>query len=87
VSDKVQRNGCSHHRYIPILLAKTAKPIDMDGDAVVYQMPNGQQFINGDPAVNPKHLASTEIYAAKHKSLLVDEDLIKIRIEFDGKFV
>ena len=87
VSDKVQRDGCSHHRYIPILLAKTAKPIDMDGDAVVYQMADGKQFINGDPAVNPKHLASTEIHAAKHKSLLVDEDLIKIRIEFDGKFV
>jgi hypothetical protein len=87
VSDKVQRDGCNHHRYIPILLAKTAKPMDVDGDAVVYQMADGQQFTNGDPNVNPKHLASTEIYAAKDKAALVHEDVIKIRIELDGRIV
>ena len=87
VSNSIQRDGCAQHRYIPILLAKSAKPMDVDGDAVVYQMADGQQFINGDPKVNPKHFASAEIHAAKDKAVLVDEKVMKIRIQFDGKIV
>jgi CRISPR/Cas system-associated exonuclease Cas4 (RecB family) len=87
VSDNIQRNGCAYHRYIPILLAKSAKPMDVDGDAVVYQMADGQQFINGDPKVNPKHFASAEIHAAKDKAVLVDKEVMKIRVEFDGIIV
>ena len=61
--------------------------MDVNGDAVVYQMADGQQFINGDPKVNPKHFASAEIHAAKDKAVLVDEKVMKIRIQFDGKIV
>ena len=82
-----QRKGCENHRYIPILLTKIAKPVDMDGDAVVYQLDDGQQFTNGDPKVNPKHLASTEIHAVKDKSVLVHENIMKIRIQYDGRLV
>lgn len=82
-----QRKGCENHRYIPILLTKIAKPVDMDGDAVVYQLDDGQQFTNGNPKVNPKHLASTEIHAAKDKSVLVHEDVMNIRVKYDGRIV
>lgn len=87
VSDKVQRDGCAQHRYIPILLAKSAKPMDVEGDAVVYQMADGRQFINGDPKVNSRHFASSEIHAIKDKTLLLDEEVMKFRVEFDGRIV
>jgi hypothetical protein len=68
-------------------LAKIAKPVDVDGDAVVYQLDDGQKFTNGDPNVNPKHLASSEIYAAKDKAVLVHEDVMNIRVKYDGRIV
>jgi CRISPR/Cas system-associated exonuclease Cas4 (RecB family) len=81
-----QRTGCSSHRYIPILLAKTAHPVDMVGDAVVYQL-GDKQFVNGDPAIDVAHLASAEIHACKDKSALVNEFVTDLRKEWKGKFV
>jgi CRISPR/Cas system-associated exonuclease Cas4 (RecB family) len=81
-----QRNGCDSHRYIPILLAKTAHPVDMVGDAVVYQM-GDKQFINGNPSINPGHLASAEIHACKDKIMLVNEMATELRKQWEGKFV
>jgi CRISPR/Cas system-associated exonuclease Cas4 (RecB family) len=62
-----QREGCDSHRYIPILLAKFAQPVDMNGDAVVYQMADGKQFVNGTPLVNANWIDSEEIHACKDK--------------------
>jgi hypothetical protein len=85
VSD--QRQGCADHRIIPILLAKTAHPIDTDGDGVVYQMADGKRFTNGDPNKNPDHLTSQEIHACADKTILVDEQCLELRKQHGGKFV
>jgi len=82
-----QRTGCDDHRYIPILLAKTAHPVDMDGDGVVYEMADKKRFVNGNPAKNPDHIASQEIHACADKSMLVDEQCITLRKQHSGKFV
>ena len=82
-----QRKGCGNHRYIPILLAKTAKPIDMDGDAVVYEMADGKRFTNGDPDKNPDHISSAEIHACADKTALVDEFALDLRKQHNARFV
>jgi hypothetical protein len=87
LSTTEQREGCNDHRYIPILLAKTAKPIDMDRDCVIYEMADGKRFTNGDPAKNPDHLSSQEIHACADKTILVDEQCLEIRKQHGGKFV
>jgi len=83
---ETQRTGCDKHRYIPILLAKFAKPVDMVGDAVVYEM-DGKQFVNGTPATNPKHIGSAEIHACNDKTVLVDDFALDLRLQHGGKFV
>ena len=82
-----QREGCDSHRYIPILLAKFAHPVDMDGDAVVYQMDDGKQFVNGTPLVNADWINSEEIHACKDKIMLTDELALKLRKKHNGRFV
>lgn len=82
-----QRQGCKDHRIIPILLAKTAHPIDTDGDGVVYQMADGKRFTNGDPNKNPDHLSSQEIHVCGDKTILVDEQCLELRKQYEGKFV
>jgi CRISPR/Cas system-associated exonuclease Cas4 (RecB family) len=81
-----QLDGCKMHRFIPILLHKFAQPVDMDGDAVVYQM-GDKQFVNGTPANNKKHISSAEIHACKDKTVLVDDFALGLRLEHGGTFV
>jgi CRISPR/Cas system-associated exonuclease Cas4 (RecB family) len=44
----VQRIGCGEHRFIPIFIERTAKPVDYYEGAVVYETPKGERFANGD---------------------------------------
>lgn len=48
LGESLQRTGCSEHRYIPILLEKSCKPIDYVDGVVVYQTNDGEVFGNGD---------------------------------------
>jgi hypothetical protein len=83
-----QRMGCNSHRYIPILLAKTATPVDSTADhGVVYQMADGKQFVNGDPELNPDYISSQEIHACKDKVMLVDQQALELRKQHNGRFV
>ena len=81
-----QRTGCDTHRYIPILLSKFAQPVDMDGDAVVYQIGNNQ-FVNGTPANYSTHISSAEIHACNDKTVLVDDFALDLRLQHGGRFV
>jgi hypothetical protein len=82
-----QRNGCSRHRYIPILLAKTATPVDSTEDyGVVYQM-GDKQFVNGDPEANPNYISSAEIHACTDKVMLTDPQALELRKQHNGRFV
>jgi CRISPR/Cas system-associated exonuclease Cas4 (RecB family) len=81
-----QRTGCDTHRYIPILLAKFAKPVDMVDGGVVYEM-DGKQFSNGYPGADPTQISSAEIHACKDKVMLTDQQALQLREQFDGKFV
>jgi hypothetical protein len=83
---EIQRTGCKLHRFIPILLHKFAKPVDMVDDAVVYEM-NGKQFVNGTPSINPKHISSAEIHACNDKTVLVDDFALDLRLQHGGTFV
>ena len=82
-----QRTGCDQHRYIPILLAKFAEPVDMDhGDAVVYKMGHNQ-FVNGDPEFNASYISSKEIHACHDKTALVDDFALDLRLQHKARFV
>lgn len=78
-----QRTGCSSHRVIPIMLKNFATAVDYVDDAVVYQMADGKQFINGDPNIDPLHVSSVEIHAAADKNCLplqaTDKMLVELR--------
>ena len=87
-----QRQGCQQHRYIPALLANFAKPVDSNGDDVVYELVNGLSLTNGTRFTNgdaPDALESTEIHAAVDKRALAmvanDEFVQKMRHEFGGR--
>jgi hypothetical protein len=83
-----QRKGCGKHQYIPILLAKTASPVDLTQDnGLVYKTPDGKQFVNGDPAVNPNYISSQEIHACADKTALVDEQALELRKQHNARFV
>jgi hypothetical protein len=86
ISVATQRTGCDSHRYIPILLTKFAKPVDMMDDAVVYEM-DGKRFFNGTPATSPKHISSAEIHACNDKTVLVDDAALDLRLQHGGRFV
>jgi hypothetical protein len=88
LSTNEQRKGCSRHRYIPILLAKTALPADSTEDyGVVYKTPEGKQFVNGNPEVNPDYISSAEIHACADKTALVDEFALDLRKQHNARFV
>jgi hypothetical protein len=81
-----QRAGCNNHRYIPILLAKTAQPVDATAnDGVLYQMADGQQFVNGDPELDQDHISSSELHACTDKVMLVDGQLLELRKQYKGR--
>lgn len=77
----IQRMGCSHHRYIPILLEKFATQKDYVNGDVVYTTPTGD-FANGDPANGA--LASEEIRACEQKVMLADAYRIKCELLGQG---
>jgi CRISPR/Cas system-associated exonuclease Cas4 (RecB family) len=82
----IQRTGCDLHRYIPILLSKSATPVDLVPGGVVYEM-NGKQFVNGTPANHPSHISSSEIHACNDKTVLVDDFALDLRLQHGGRFV
>ncbi len=81
-----QREGCSAHVYIPILLERVAKPVDGDASHVVYQMSNGAQFINGDPDEYGEHMSSMEIFSVADKAALGEPRVIEMRQQMIEQF-
>jgi len=81
-----QREGCDGHRYIPILLERCAKPVDTQGDAVVYEMSNGARFINGDPDEFGEYISSHEIHDVADKAALVEPRVVNIRRDLNAQF-
>ena len=70
-----QRQGCGGHRYIPLVLANFAKPVDfIDGD-VVYELTSGGTIANGD---KPGMLSSEEIRGCENKQFLKDLTDVKL---------
>lgn len=78
ISEALQRKGCAEHRFIPIFLQRTAKPIDFIDGNVVYEMADGTTFANGD-GTNGTH-SSAEIRACGAKALLAET--VAIKLEF-----
>lgn len=78
-----QLRGCESHRYIPAVIG-FARPVDSDGDSVVYEV-NGKQFTNG---AKPG-FSSIEIHACKDKGMLTtdDEFFNKMRHEYGAVLV
>ena len=83
---EAQREGCDGHRYIPVLLERCAKPVDAEGDAVVYEMENGGRFINGNPSEFGQYISSKEIHAVADKTTLTDVRVIEIRNQMVEQF-
>lgn len=86
IPQDAQREACAGHRYIPILLERCAKPVDTEGDAVVYEMSNGGRFINGDPDEFGEYISSKEIHAVADKTTLTDARVITLRNEMVEQF-
>lgn len=76
---KVQRTGCDSHRFVPPMLERLGKPVDIDGDLIVYAMEDGTQFANGTP---PDGFTSAEIRAADGPGMLRDRQVRELREEF-----
>lgn len=82
-----QKEACTEHRYIPILLKNWAEPVDADEskNCVVYKLKfSGFEFKNADPTGG---FTSQELYALKEKSMLECQQLLEYRKEFDGRLV
>jgi CRISPR/Cas system-associated exonuclease Cas4 (RecB family) len=63
-----QRTGCDAHRYIPILLERIGRPVDVvNATDVVYETAEGGRFVNGEP---PEGFSSAEIRACADKRAL-----------------
>jgi hypothetical protein len=80
-----QREGCDDHRYVPLMLAQFAEPVDADEatNAVIYRNRiTGAQFVNADAP----GLTSAEIRACADKAMLgqecADDTLRQLRAEF-----
>lgn len=81
-----QKAGCDAHRFIPVLLANWAEPVDGDeaDNWVRYRMKDGNEFINGQP---PAGFSSAEIHDCQHKTMLADSQLLELRAQWDGRVV
>lgn len=82
-----QKEACTEHRYIPILLKNWAEPFDADAELnfVQYQLKSdGTAFMNGAPVDG---FSSQEIYALQDKSMLGCKQLLELRQQFDGRLV
>lgn len=75
---EVQRTGCQAHRFIPIFLERTAKPVDYVDGAVVYETAKGGRFANGDGTQGT--FTSQEIRTIGVKSALVEFTQAKYEI-------
>lgn len=78
-----QRNGCGDHRYIPILLEKSAKQVDYDEATgrVIYELHGGGVFANGsheDSGAWP----SADIQKAGDMRVLAEPDVQKLRADY-----
>lgn len=78
ISETLQRKGCAEHRYIPIFLARTAKPVDYHEGAVVYETKDGGMFANGDGTNGT--FTSAEIRKCGCKATL--PDMVQLKYEF-----
>jgi len=84
LSVDVQRAGCAEHRFIPILLANFAKPVDViDGD-VHYALKDGGKFVNGSGLGG---LSSEEVHKCENKVLLQDLTTVKLAGFANAKLV
>jgi hypothetical protein len=82
-----QKDACTEHRYIPILLKNWADPVDADAELnfVQYQLKSdGFAFINGAPVDG---FSSQELYALQDKTMLSCQKLLELRKQFDGRLV
>jgi hypothetical protein len=82
-----QKEACTEHRYIPILLKNWAEPVDADAalNFVQYKLKiNGATFVNGTPVDG---FTSQEIYALKEKAVLGSNTMVEMRKQFDGRVV
>lgn len=73
-----QRTGCKSHRYIPIFLERSARPVDFRDGVVIYDIGNGETFGNGDG--DDGAFSSEEIRKAGSVSLL--PELAKAKAAF-----
>ena len=91
IPDAQQRLGCAQHLFIPVLLVRTGSAVDGTDTSVTYRTDMGNQFTNGDPAVNPVHISSAEIHAVQDKTILGsvanDAFLMDMRTKFAGRLV
>lgn len=79
LSDALQRTGCAEHRFIPIFLERTAKPVDYHEGAVVYETPGGGMFANGDGSNGT--FTSAEIRICAGKAVLPE----MVQLKYDYK--
>lgn len=75
-----QRTACDGHRFIPALLERFAKPVDTDGDNVVYETA-GRRWTNGEGA---NAISSREVYACERKEILPEHALLKAELLEQG---
>lgn len=82
LSGQEQKEACTEHRYIPILLKNFAVWTDANEaeNWVAYEMTDGTVFKNG-------YITSQELYALKDKSMLGCKQLMELRKQFNGKIV
>ena len=76
-----QKEACTEHVYIPILLNNWSEPIDASETHVKYKTAHGE-VSNGYGG-----FSSQEIYACKDKQMLCDGTLLEYRKQFDGRVV
>lgn len=77
----IQRIGCAHHRYIPIMLEKFATQEDYVNGDVDYRDCHGQGFSNGE---GPAALTSHEIKDLADKSMLGEVAKMKAQLAAQG---
>jgi len=82
LSEPLQRSGCLEHRFIPIFLERTAKPVAFEHGVVVYQMNTDKSKFFGNGSGKQGSLTSGEIRACSGKSLL--PEMCGIKGEFPG---
>lgn len=85
LSEDVQRQGCTEHRVIPILLANWAEQTDVVDGAVVYRNTlTGHAFLNGP---RPEGYSSDELAACEDKRAIGEPDMKAFRDQFAGRVV